>query len=111
MNSEARILAANIRLKSTRGIRNGLEGESREDYYSPEKKAQLGTVRQAENRSLQAEKKSPALAESQKILPLSSQSEIPSMPLIVPKMSGPPQMPPLSVHNYAGSNKKMGAKN
>jgi len=36
------------------------------------------------------------------------------MPLIIPKMTGPPQMPPLSMHNYAGSNKKLeklGAKN
>ena len=33
------------------------------------------------------------------------------MPLIIPKFKGPPEMPPLAAHHYAGTNKKLGAKN
>ena len=64
MNSESRILAANIRLKSTRGIRNGLPEENGEDYYEPARKNPQGTYRPVENKSFQADKKSPGLGES-----------------------------------------------
>ena len=36
------------------------------------------------------------------------------MPIIIPRITNPPQVPPLSVHNYGGTNKKiekLGAKN
>ena len=64
MNSESRILAANIRLKSTRGIRNGLQEENGEDNYAPGRKNPQGSFRPAENKSFQADKKSPGLVES-----------------------------------------------
>jgi len=44
-NSESRIIAANMRLKSTRGIRNSNQRNSGDDYYSPEKKVMHGSVR------------------------------------------------------------------